>query len=193
MTHAFTNRRVEVMQPAEEGQDPAGEIFERLFDEHSRQLYAYLVRRLGRDHAEDVVADTFEAVLRQWHRYDPDRGTARAWLFGIATNLARRHVRDEQRTLVATARLAADRDGGHTHEFGAVERADAQARVRQLAGALAELSPGDRDVLLLTAWAQLDTTEVAAALGIPAGTVRSRLHRVRRRVRVHAQAAVEEG
>lgn len=185
------------MQPEEDGPAPtgpvAGEAFERLFDDHARQLYAYLVRRLGRDHAEDVVADTFEAALRQWHRHDPDRGTARAWLFGIATNLARRHVRHEQRTLVATARLAADRADGQTHEAGAVERADAQARVRQLAGALAELSPGDRDVLLLTAWAELDTTEVAAALGIPAGTVRSRLHRVRRRVRVHAPAAHEEG
>lgn len=184
------------MQPEEGGPAPtgqaAGEAFERLFDDHARQLHAYLVRRLGRDHAEDVVADTFEAVLRQWHRYDPDRGSARAWLFGIATNLARRHLRHEQRTLVATARLAADRDGGHTHETGAVERADAQLRVRQLAGALAALSPGDRDVLLLTAWAQLDTTEVAEALDIPVGTVRSRLHRVRRRVRVHAPAAAEE-
>ncbi|MEU7532462.1 sigma factor-like helix-turn-helix DNA-binding protein, partial [Saccharothrix sp. NPDC042600] len=57
---------------------------------------------------------------------------------------------------------------------------------RLLAGALAGLDPGDRDVLLLTSWAGLDSNEVAEALGIPVGTVRSRLHRVRRRLRAHA-------
>ncbi|MDI5982838.1 RNA polymerase sigma factor, partial [Amycolatopsis magusensis] len=63
---------------------------------------------------------------------------------------------------------------------------DAQTAARQLAGPLAALAPGDRDVLLLIAWAGLDTTEVAEALDIPAGTVRSRLHRVRRQLRKEA-------
>lgn len=67
---------------------------------------------------------------------------------------------------------------------------DAEAAVRGLARGLAALSPGDRDVLLLTSWAGLDHNEVAAALGIPAGTVRSRLHRVRTALRAGPTAEV---
>jgi RNA polymerase sigma-70 factor (ECF subfamily) len=66
------------------------------------------------------------------------------------------------------------------------ERVDAARQVRALAAALAELSPGDRDVLMLTSWAELSTVEAAEALDIPVGTVRSRLHRVRRWLRSHA-------
>ena len=70
-----------------------------------------------------------------------------------------------------------------SHENRVVEQVDAQLRARQLAAAIAELDDADRDVLLLTSWAGLDSNEIAAALGIPAGTVRSRLHRVRRHLR----------
>jgi RNA polymerase sigma factor (sigma-70 family) len=111
----------------------------------------------------------------------------RSWLYGIATNLLRRHVRQELRGLRATARAAGRetvRDSGHDSRVA--ERVDAQAMAGRLAAALAELSEGDRDVLLLTSWAGLDSNEVAGALGIPVGTVRSRLHRVRTWLRANA-------
>jgi RNA polymerase sigma-70 factor (ECF subfamily) len=69
------------------------------------------------------------------------------------------------------------------------DRVDAQAMARQIAPAIADLSDGDRDVLFLTSWAELTTVEVAEALGIPVGTVRSRLHRIRRQLRTHAATA----
>lgn len=168
------------------GTDPAGE-FGRLFDTYADQLYRYLSRRVGADTAHDLVSETFLAAFRQRRRYDPQAAVVRAWLYGIATNLARRHARQEVRALRALSKADARSgvaQGGHD---GAVaDRVDAQSMARQLAPALADLSDGDRDVLLLTSWAELSTVEVAEALGIPVGTVRSRLHRVRQRLRAAA-------
>lgn len=120
-------------------------------------------------------------ALRRRHTYDPARAGVRPWLYGIATNLLRRHVRQEVRARVVGAeRLQAD-----SHEVRTTEQVAAQQQIRQLAGALAALEPGDRDVLLLTSWGHLSAAEVSQALGIPVGTVHSRLHRVRRRLRSH--------
>jgi RNA polymerase sigma factor (sigma-70 family) len=170
-----------VDRPQLDGPRPA-EIFAVLFDRHARPLHRYLARRVGGDIANDLVSETFLVALNHRHRYDPALATARAWLFGIATNLLRTHVRSEVRGLRATARAAAAADSPG-HDTAVADRVDAQARVRRLAAALAELSTSDRDVLLLTSWAGFDSTEVAAALDIPVGTVRSRLHRVRRKLR----------
>lgn len=160
--------------------------FGRLFDEHAAALHRYLARRVGPSAAEDMVAETFLAALRGRHSYDPARAGVRAWLYGIAANLLRHHVRAEVRALRATARLARQAGVGEDHAEVVTARIDAEHRVAQLAAALAELSPGDREVLLLTSWAGLTAGEIGDALDIPAGTVRSRLHRVRRWVRSHA-------
>jgi RNA polymerase sigma-70 factor (ECF subfamily) len=165
--------------------------FGRLFDEHAAALHRYLARRVGPSVAEDIVAETFLAALRGRHGYDPARAGVRAWLYGIATNLLRHHVRAEVRALRATARLAYQAGVGEDHAEAVSARVDAEHRVGQLAAALAELSPGDREVLLLTSWAGLTAGEVGEALDIPAGTVRSRLHRVRRWVRGHAPTTEE--
>lgn len=159
-------------------------VFERLFDLHAGPLHGYLCARVGRSVADDLVGETFLVAFRDRVRYDPERGEVRAWLYGIATNLASRHHRGEQRGLAAAARLGAagdcDVDGPGRR---VPEQVDAAVRVRTLAAALAALPAGDRDVLLLTAWAGLSSAEVAQALEIPVGTVRSRLHRVRGQLR----------
>ena len=168
------------------GPEPAVE-FGRLFDAYARPLHRYLSRRVGAENAQDLVSETFLVALNQRHSYDPRRGAVRSWLYGIATNLLRRQVRQEVRALQAAARSV-----GHTpadeasHESRVADRLDAATLAAQLADALAELSVGDRDVLLLTSWAGLDSTEVADALDIPVGTVRSRLHRVRKWLRANA-------
>ncbi len=168
------------------GPDPATE-FGRLFDSHAPPLHRYLARRVGASTADDLVAETFLAAFEARASYDPERAAVRSWLYGIATNLLRRHQRQEMRALAATARAATAAGVGDAdsagHESRVVDRVDAQNAVRWLAGAMAELSAGDRDVLLLTSWAGLDSVEVAHALNIPVGTVRSRLHRSRQRLR----------
>ncbi|WP_326567700.1 RNA polymerase sigma factor [Amycolatopsis rhabdoformis] len=175
--------------PSEEGRpdlsgEPPGREFEDLFTRHAGELYRYLSRWVGAA-ADDLVADTFVAALKGRATYEPARATARAWLFGIATNLLHTHLRSKSRESTATGRLgsfvATDVE---SHERRVVERLVAEDDARALATALAALSADDRDVLLLTSWARLDSNEVAAALGIPVGTVRSRLHRVRRTLRV---------
>lgn len=168
------------------GPAPAVE-FGRLFDAYARPLHRYLARRVGQETAHDLVSETFLVALNQRHSYDPRRGVVRSWLYGIATNLLRRQVRQEVRALRAIARSAGHAPGQEaSHESRVADRLDAADLAAQLAGALAELSDGDRDVLLLTSWAGLDSTEVADALGIPVGTVRSRLHRVRKGLRTSA-------
>jgi RNA polymerase sigma factor (sigma-70 family) len=175
------------------GPEPAVE-FGRLFDSYAAPLHTYLARRVGAEPARDLVSETFLVALNQRHAYDPRLGAARSWLYGIATNLLRRHVRHEVRGLRATARAAnqvPQRESAHDNRVA--ERVDATVLAVRLAGALAALSDGDRDVLLLTSWGGLDSTEVAHALGIPVGTVRSRLHRVRKWLRANAPTYSGEG
>jgi RNA polymerase sigma factor (sigma-70 family) len=168
------------------GPDP-GREFGRLFDAYAAPLYRYLARRVGAEQAHDLVSETFLAALKQRHTYNPAEAAVRAWLYGIATNLARRHVRQEIRGLRATAR-ADGRLAGHQpgHDNQVAERVDAQVMAQRIAPAIADLSDGDRDVLFLISWAQSTSVEVADALGVPVGTVRSRLHRVRRLLRTKA-------
>ncbi|MDG4823531.1 RNA polymerase sigma factor [Asanoa sp. WMMD1127] len=147
-----------------------------MFTAHGRELLRYCTRRVGEHVAEDVVAETFLIAYEQRARFDPSRGAVLPWLYGIATNLLRRHRRTEVRALRALADTGAGADA-------ADERVDAQRTVRKLAGVLAALPRRQRDVLLLFAVAELDYAEIAAALGIPVGTVRSALHRARAKVR----------
>jgi RNA polymerase sigma-70 factor (ECF subfamily) len=157
------------------------EAFAGLYDRHAAPLHRYATRRLGASAADDIVADAFLDAFRKRHRYDPSVSDARPWLYGIAANLIGKHSRAEVRMLRAYARTGADPVLSETDE---ADGRLASAAVRQdLAAALAALTNGDRDVLLMIAWADLSYTEVATALGIPVGTVRSRLHRARARIR----------
>ncbi|MGW7533058.1 RNA polymerase sigma factor [Amycolatopsis sp. NPDC054798] len=162
-------------------------VFQNLFDRHARDVRRYLASRAGPSVADDLVSDTFLTALQRRASYDPARASARAWLFGIATNLLRRHARTESRYLRAAAHDEHGAPVAQGHADRVADLVDAQARVRGLAAALAGLAPGDRDVLLLTSWGELDASEIGAVLGIPAGTVRSRLHRVRRLLRAQAE------
>ena len=158
--------------------DRFGVIFDRYFAE----IHGYAARRLGRDAADDIAADTFLTAFRQRRRFDAGRGIVRAWLYGIATNYIGRYQRHEVRELRARGRAPAVVPD-ESHADLVADRVTAGALHRQLAGALAELSRGDREVLLLIALGGLSHAEVATALGIPYGTVGSRLSRARRKLR----------
>ncbi|MQY12358.1 hypothetical protein SRB5_24910 [Streptomyces sp. RB5] len=158
------------------------EVFARLYDRYAAGVHRYAARRLGDGPADDITAETFLIAFRSRGRYDHTRAGARPWLFGIAGNLIGKHRRAEVRALRALARTGVD-PVAESWADAADERVTAQAARQALAGALAGLAARDRHVLLLVAWADLSYQEVAEALGVPVGTVRSRLHRARRRVR----------
>ncbi|MET7460276.1 RNA polymerase sigma factor [Nonomuraea sp. NPDC005501] len=158
------------------------EAFAALFDRHAPELHRYVVRRLGDALADDIVADTFLDAFRQRARYDLTRLDARPWLYGIAANLIGKHRRSEVRFYRALARSGVD-EVAESYADRVEARVAASAAQRELAGALAALPAAERDVLLLVAWADLSYDETAAALGVPVGTVRSRLHRARKRTR----------
>lgn len=158
---------------------PAG--FATIFDRHFDAVHAYLQRRVGPDLADELSAQTFLVAFDKRGGYDPAQPDARPWLFGIATNLVRRHHRDEVRQFRAYARSAED---PVLDAFDGVEaRLDASEMRRELVDALAQVPVEELDALLLYAWAELSYPEIACALDIPTGTVRSRLSRARGRIR----------
>jgi RNA polymerase sigma-70 factor, ECF subfamily len=164
------------------------EVFTEVYDRYFRAIYLYVAARLGTGPAEDIAAETFAVAFGQRHRFDPARGGLRPWLFGIATNLVARHRRAEARHYRALARVREVPSVG-SHEDRVVSQVAARRLLPQLLAALAVLSQGERDVVLLVAVSQLSHEEVAQALGISAGTVGSRLSRARKRL--HAAISQE--
>jgi RNA polymerase sigma-70 factor, ECF subfamily len=157
------------------------ERFGVVFDRHAAAIHGYIARRLGRDAADDLVAETFLVAFRQRGGYDPDQPSARPWLYGIATRLVSRRRRDEVRFFRAIARTGVDPAADPVAEPVAdegIRRADARTLHRQLAG----LAAADRDALLLVADG-LSYAEAAQALGVPDGTLSSRVARARRKLR----------
>lgn len=158
------------------------ERFAAIFGRYFAEIHRYLARRVGVRVADDLSAEVFLAAFSQRQRYDVSRDCARPWLFGIATNLIGAHRRQEGRYYRAMSRTDAE-PAWQADEDRTADRLSAEATRPALVAALARLAPGDRDVLLLVALADLPYPEVAQALGIPYGTVCSRLNRARRKLR----------
>lgn len=157
--------------------------FEAVFEQYHRAVYQYLARAVGPDLADEYAGDVFVTAFAARARYDPALGSVRAWLFGIAANIRRTRARSTGRGRRAWKRVGGEReaeDGG----FEVLEESlDYGQRLAWVARFLRELSDTDRDVLVLFAWGELTYPEIAQALGIEIGTVRSRLARARGRLR----------
>ncbi|MFI7013730.1 RNA polymerase sigma factor [Streptomyces sp. NPDC050164] len=167
-------------------EDP--DAFAALFDRYADDIHRYIARRLGTEAADDLMAETFVIAFQRRHHYDPTRPLARPWLYGIATNLVGQHRRAEARRLRALSRAASEASGERSGEAEPLAdrvaaRVSAESSRAAPAGALAKLPARHRDVLLVIAWGDLDYAEAAQALDIPVGTVRSRLHRARKKLR----------
>jgi len=158
------------------------EDFTTVYDLYFHDIYRYVAGRVDVQVADDLAAETFLVAFHNRAKFDPARGSLRPWLFGIATNLVRRHRRDELRHYRALARTGAEPDAD-SHEGRVVAAVSAQALKLRLARALTKLNRGERDVLLLLALGQLTHEEIAKALGISYGTVGSRLSRARAKLR----------
>jgi len=164
--------------------------FGPIFDRHATVLHRYLVRRIGPDDADGLLGEIFRIAFEKRATYDPARPSARPWLYGIATNLVAKHRRSEARRYYAVARLAARRvPGGPDLDEQVSAAVDAHDRWLRVAAAVAELPAPERDALILHVWEGLAYEEVASALDVPVGTVRSRLNRARRRLREPAAAS----
>ncbi|MFD1535703.1 RNA polymerase sigma factor [Nonomuraea guangzhouensis] len=160
------------------------EVFAEIFDRYAPALHRFASRRLGDEAADDVVSETFLTAFQHRRRYNSGYGDARPWLYGIATNVIRHRRRTELSHYQATML-----DGARPTSAGLVEDGVTTLAVnRPLVSAIAGLKPGDRDVLLLVAWAEFTYEETARALSIPVGTVRSRLNRARTQVRTALEA-----
>ena len=155
------------------------EAFAALFERHANDIHRYVARRLGGPVADDLLGETFARAFQHRTRFDLSQPDARPWLYGIATNLVSDHRRAEARRLRAMSRVAQHPADVQPEADRSDARVSAQSSRAGLARALAELPGRQRDVVLLHAWAELDYEQIAAALDIPVGTVRSRLHRAR--------------
>jgi RNA polymerase sigma-70 factor (ECF subfamily) len=153
-------------------------LFEELYRSSRDDVYAYVAGLLrDRSAAEEVTATAFERAFRRWSRFDPERGSPRAWLFGIARNAAL----DELRRRGRQAELV----GEHTDPDApsGVDEAEASMRRATLAAAVATLSPRERELVALKFFAGLSNAEIAAVIGVGESNAGTRLHRVMTKLR----------
>ncbi len=156
--------------------------FEEIFDVHHAEIWRFLARVGGRDHADELAGEVFVVAFTRRHTFRPDRGTVRSWLFGIAANVSRTKLRSERRRERAYLRVAALRDRVPEPPDG-LDALEAAQRAELLAAAFERLPVRDREILALCVGRGMSYEEVAGALGVPVGTVRSRLSRSRQRLR----------
>jgi RNA polymerase sigma-70 factor (ECF subfamily) len=168
----------------------AGDFAAR-YDQHHLAVFRYAARRLGPETAEDVVADAFTIAWSRIASFDPQRGEFVSWLFGIVTNVIARHHRQETRQWRAFAKVGVDATDTFDDELAS--RLDADVRWPHVAAVLAGMSSQDRDVLLLHIWQEMSYQQVADTLGIPIGTVRSRIARARGRLSVASAERATSG
>jgi len=162
-----------------------------LFDRYADRVYNYCFRRVGSWHqAEDLTSTTFLEVWRSRERAAAYDGTALPWLYGVATNVCRNATRSQRRQLRAVDRLP--REVAADHAERVAEVVDSERRMAELVDALAQLKDSERDVILLVTWSGLTYEQAASALGVPVGTVRSRLSRARQRLQLSMNGASDD-
>jgi RNA polymerase sigma-70 factor (ECF subfamily) len=156
--------------------------FAQLFQRHAKAIYNYCFRRTGDwAAAEDLLSIVFlEAWRRRDARVPPEKTLP--WLYGIATNVVRNRRRSERRHAAALRRVPTP-DAEEDFADQAAERIDDERRMRVALGLLSKLPLREQDAFVLCAWSGVSYEDAAFALGIPEGTVRSRLSRARRHLR----------
>ena len=160
--------------------------FDVLFERYVSDVTRFVTRGASPSYVEDLVVETFIEAFKTRARFDTARVSARPWLYGIANNVLRHHYRAlaRERALFRKSTQCFVDEWIATLDTGAIDsRVDASASEALLAGALADLSPEFREPLLLHVLADLTYAEVAEALGVPSGTVRSRISRAKERLR----------
>jgi RNA polymerase sigma-70 factor (ECF subfamily) len=158
------------------------EAFALLFQRHATATYNYCFRRLGDwTTAEDMLSVVF---LEAWRRREKELPEDKVlpWLYGITTNVIRNQRRSERRFAAALRRMP-EPPSEATFTDGTDERLDDETQMGRALDLLAQLPRHEREVFALCAWMELSYEDAALALGVPVGTVRSRLARARQRLR----------
>jgi RNA polymerase sigma-70 factor (ECF subfamily) len=157
------------------------EAFGLVYDRYAATLLRFLGRRAGAKIAEGLVGDLFRIAFERRKAFDASRESALPWLYGIGSYLLLKHRRSEARRLRASARMAADSQP--TDRRTGAAALDARVSISRVADAIESLPDEEREPLLLFAWEELSYQNVAEALELPIGTVRSRLNRARAHLR----------
>ncbi len=165
------------------------EAFGLIFDRHAATLLRFLGRRAGARVAEGLVGELFRIAFERRKTFEASRESALPWLYGIGSNLLLKHRRGEARRLRVSAQLAAA--GEAADRRAGTAALDARLLFPRAVNAIEALPDGEREALLLFAWEDLSYQSVAEALGLPVGTVRSRLNRARAHLRELLEAGGE--
>jgi RNA polymerase sigma factor (sigma-70 family) len=163
--------------------DGDGSAFGQLFDRHATAVYNHLFRRTANwSEAEDLTSAVFLLAWRKRGKVVLDRESALPWLLGIANHTARNAARASRRYRAALARLNPDDQFLPDPADAVAAAVDSERRMAGLRTAVDRLPRHEREVIELCAWSGLDLRGAAVALGVPLGTVKSRMHRARRRL-----------
>ena len=164
--------------PASEAPTAADVEFEALYRSSRDDVYAYAAGLLrDRSAAEDVTALAFERAYRKRARFNPRRGTRRAWLFGIARNAALDELRRRRRTAELVGETA-DPDA-----LAPDAEAEVALRRAALRRAMETLSPRERELVALKFFAGLSNAEIGSVVGVSESNAGTRLHRVLEKLR----------
>jgi RNA polymerase sigma-70 factor (ECF subfamily) len=163
------------------------EIFGAIFERHAATLHRFLSRRVERAAVDDLLSEVFATAFCSRASFKSTFSDARPWLFGIATNVIRHHQRSHSRRLRLFQRAKRHAMLTRQDDVEAVDRiseqSDGEATFVAVERAISQLDDRYRDVLLLAIGPELSYAEISEALGIPIGTVRSRMSRCRLQLR----------
>ena len=162
----------------------AAAVFAELYRAQVDAVTAFFARRsTDPQTVADLTADTFVQVIVSLAGFDPSRGSARAWVFGIARHVYAAYLENQTKQRAKAARLAGRRELGPDQVEDLLGRIDAERAGRALIAELSRLGDIDRALVALVDLAGLPAKEAAAVLAISAGSARMRLMRVRARLR----------
>lgn len=164
------------------------EDFEALYEAHAQPLFGFLAYRTGdRALAEDLLADTFEKALRARRGFDRRKASEKTWLYAIALNLLRDHLRRKGAESRALERTGPSGVAEHADPFSDLEHRDEVAR------ALGALSAEEREAVALRFGADMTVPEIARVLGLELTTVEGRVYRALRKLRTELTGTVQGG
>ncbi|MFC5753335.1 RNA polymerase sigma factor [Actinomadura rugatobispora] len=180
----------ELWRRARDGDEQA---FGELFDRYSRTVYNYCFRRTADwSAAEDLTSVVFMETWRRRAHVRLSADSLLPWLYRVATNVLHNHRRSLRRHRAALERVHA-MPTAPNDAAAAEARLEAERQMREILDSIRKLSRSDQEVLALCVWEGLGYAEAATALGIPVGTVRSRLARARKRLRQHTEPTRTDG